>query len=844
MAIAGLHSVSTLEPSILGESRSSSSEGHGGQRRSGTQASSILQMWRELEDECMVSHAHERVRSRALLQSSDGLNTGAMSSNVSQSQENEGSGGLEDLNVSESGDRTTSEGQIGAQTEHEDHHSTTSEQSDNFGEVERERVRQIFRKWMSCGVTGCRSNVSNGSSFPSPRSQWLCEPELERVRVVREWIQMTSQQRDACGGNREEQVTEIESQIERVRDGLVLYHNEGQHESMRRDIRKLCGRQALLDLLGKKEQERQIELQSLMESRPVSSFAFRNRIQSLLRIRILQSRTLVEHNRPSPAAAGELGLLWQQHTVSGLREGFLSRLHNNAHAQASDLSNRSSNSGANGFRDNQTEANSSIKVLDDAHEQSGSVNRDGEIGTSLDSLDLVASTIDEGRNLEVSTGNQVETRLEHAFDNDAGDLEESATQEFDRRNVPGDNNVSRRIICQESSGHESGNDRGFGGSTEVSDDQYDPGVELEVPDISFQFNNSESNGSDHVHGQESTTQVEDLLEVTRDDETEWQDSILSNEWEDGAREGMDGRNSAGTGHELSYSFQGNEDRELSHLQEAYWNENGSHEETMGDWLEGHSGSVGTSAARVDRYYYSDDDNLYNTELRELHNRRRVSSLLHSGFRESLDQLIQSYVERQSQSPEDWELQEIPPLAMQDQEQLAIDQNEDLGTVEGYWSMQPSTAVASQQQWDQELQQRTWSRHGMHQHPGTELEVINDLRIDMARLQQRLNNLQKMLEACMDMQLELQRSVKQEVSAVLNRSISSSGDAMLKDGSNWDYVRKGICCVCCDSSIDSLLYRCGHMCACTKCANVLVEGNGKCPMCRAPVIEVIRAYTVQ
>ncbi|CAL5433837.1 unnamed protein product [Camellia sinensis] len=223
------------------------------------------------------------------------------------------------------------------------------------------------------------------------------------------------------------------------------------------------------------------------------------------------------------------------------------------------------------------------------------------------------------------------------------------------------------------------------------------------------------------------------------------------------------------------------------------------QEAMDNLLEGRS------AGQFDTFYFPDDDNVYISEIRELLSRRRVSNLLRSDFRESLDQWIQSYVESQVYASVDWELDETsspspnsPALVVQDVQQSGDQNQGQLDDVGG------PLVLPSMPFQDQELQDDNWPRNNLHQCSGIDWEIINDLRIDMARLQQWMSDMQRMMETCMYMQLELQRSVQQEVSAALNKDDHSLPTAE----SNWDFVRKGICCLCCDNSIDSLLYRYG------------------------------------
>ena len=56
------------------------------------------------------------------------------------------------------------------------------------------------------------------------------------------------------------------------------------------------------------------------------------------------------------------------------------------------------------------------------------------------------------------------------------------------------------------------------------------------------------------------------------------------------------------------------------------------------------------------------------------------------------------------------------------------------------------------------------------------------------------------------------------------------------------------CVCClEAPAVAVFYRCGHLCCCMACANTIFHGaagSRLCPCCRAPIIEIIRAYGSQ
>ncbi|KAL6537978.1 hypothetical protein OROHE_012265 [Orobanche hederae] len=752
MAVAGLHNASAFGPSFFGESQVS---------RPSTRASSLLQMWRELEGDHVVSHSQTLRRQMSSL-NSDALSTSSMS------DERRIDGGRDfPVNTNENDNQDVTYSGI----EHDDSNSIISEQSTELGENGREKVRHIFREWMSSGNPAHSSNGLNNRSA----SQWLGENECGRVRIIREWVQMNAQQRTNQEGG------ESASQIEQDDDGLAITRPQiGAH----RPLRRICGRQTLLDLIVRAQSERKKELQDLSGQRPVSEFAHRNRIQALLRGRFLRNERSIPDKRPSSvAAATELGLLRERHTVSGLREGFLSKLGSSISASV----NTTESCSSSGDEDNgELECNDRERQITETHTASHSESS-ANVNTSRHEFVLQVSEI-ENPVLDNETDVQ-----ELSLDNDI------SQQEMSPDDI--DTTITDELPLENE-------DMNYDGPLEVLNEQ----AEL---------------ASDHTTDLEvnNNEQFDRRVEISRS----WQQSHANNQW-----------------------FRNTSDADAvgqDEMQELH--EEGDSLDGIGSWLDIPTGEVGSSVGRTRTFYFPDDDNAQSMEIRELFNRERVSSLLRSGFRQSLDQVLQSHVERQVNAAGDWESDDASSAGLVEQDTGQQNDGRVLSLSEaddGNIFPRNSTFVnESQSLWDFDLQSANMLHNGSNQQLGMEWEVVNELRVDMAKIQQRLTNMQSMLEQCLDMQIELQRSVRQEISAALNRSFltrDESKESVFHGESQWDYVRRGICCVCRDSKIDSLLYRCGHMCTCSKCAERLVQGPGKCPMCQAPVIESVRAYFIQ
>lgn len=110
------------------------------------------------------------------------------------------------------------------------------------------------------------------------------------------------------------------------------------------------------------------------------------------------------------------------------------------------------------------------------------------------------------------------------------------------------------------------------------------------------------------------------------------------------------------------------------------------------------------------------------------------------------------------------------------------------------------------------------------------------------LSSRLDTMQQMLQLMFNMQVDMQRSIRQEVASALTNTRNPTTTATPVANNPVD---AGRCTICLTAVADTVLYRCGHLCVCYTCGLHLQQARRveivKCPVCRAPVDDILRVY---
>jgi len=112
---------------------------------------------------------------------------------------------------------------------------------------------------------------------------------------------------------------------------------------------------------------------------------------------------------------------------------------------------------------------------------------------------------------------------------------------------------------------------------------------------------------------------------------------------------------------------------------------------------------------------------------------------------------------------------------------------------------------------------------------------------MCAMKAQISKLSDMLKMSLDLQMDIQRSIRQEVAAAISQATSAPPANSTVHRSR--RANEGKCIICLEGEADAVFYRCGHLCTCYTCALRMKGDSGNCPVCRAPISDILRAYKV-
>ncbi|XP_009595804.1 uncharacterized protein [Nicotiana tomentosiformis] len=628
--------------------------------------------------------------------------------------------------------------------------------------------------------------------------------------------------------------------------------------------RFIRGRQAFSDLLLQMERDRHREIQRLVERKAVSKFQQRGRIQALLRVRLIRRGAEVRDGRSVNCSASESNRLTHS-AIMHLREKFntvgqhcLANSRNNSREVVESAREVGSLPSTPKHRRELARSNSAkVGTGLSTHQQREEDPCKGLVKESSGLQPGVAKS----RSVPITLGDTTKEVVDNIlkvgnFCTSNQPREENHYQDLSKQTSP--KKIETRIHVTNSSNSQK--EMAFSDTNPVfscRSNQHDMDLNNREVSISLPSYTSQAQSSDSFH----ELQIKQHLGTSN----EWSSDNANpqSDWEEETASQHLVESDSGWVSDYSHTANGWDEIQSAYQQQVEVNE---------DWISNVSRPRKEwEGLRHERYQEMLDRFLDNHDIQLLLQRKSVSNFLTSDLREKIDRIMASqsqqlpngmrisHVEdeevptqvdkeeeedvvlRHNATEEDVEVEEEQDSGYDDEDEVLIDDNTSSWSLnqvkevtdDSYHFPSPSSL---QSQSSSICSQRIKPCSSSSRNSSTEMELIYELRGHMEQLHQEIFEIRRSMKSCMNMQMKLQRSIKQDVAA----AISQLGQKSKRNSDNKG-PNKGNCCICCEEPVDSLLYRCGHMCTCFKCAHELLRGTGKCPICRDPIMDIVRAY---
>ncbi|XP_022870571.1 uncharacterized protein LOC111389825 [Olea europaea var. sylvestris] len=664
------------------------------------------------------------------------------------------------------------------------------------------------------------------SGPPSSMGRDSDATERERLRVVDIIRKLTSSTED---NNEREHIASCES------SPLVRTSLDQSEQSCFSSVLsspRIRGRGAFNNLLAQMESERHKELEGLVARKAVSKFSQRGRIQALLRVRFLRRGLEAKEGRQVNNTSFEFKKFTQS-AITHIRERFKSGVQNRA------IDSKNS----------QREVVNNAASVENMLNQPGTQNQHQETNKSL-----IPDKVLEDHILDVET---------------------SSTSQETSGSI-----ISRKVIA----------DHILEEETSSTTKRHEVELISHCVNENIQQSSLQAHGSDSEHLHQEASPLSDIMWPGTGCKANNRDLAASTEAEEPlidvnknkhAEEETSNQQLTRTNHDLIDDCAHPED-EWEELHSDYQHQ----EENNTDWISDISRPRSDwEDLRQARYCEMLDPFLENKDIPVLLERRSVSTFLSSGLRDRIDQLMMSRTQqpqlnvknnlmeerRQEQVIEEEDKGEDGVAALEEEEEEEEDEEDEERSYSDYYNEYEDESDIGQQYNDcidqsessephswlhnqgheisddsyraaspseqPSLSSNTYSLDNRHlssftNHHTIEMDLINDLREQMEQLHQEMSELRRSIKSCVNMQVKLQHSIKQDAAA-----LSHSDRKKRKDSTNKG-PSKGRCSICCEMQVDSVLYRCGHMCTCFKCAHELQWNSGKCPLCGAQILDVV------